>query len=224
MPLYSSQFLDITGVFLFAVILALVAVSSADVWRVARKRRWRIFRRKFAVWGSIIAATMAIFLTYATVRLQTVLAADVSYDQIGVSFVQDEMENETFRCLYTWHAFDDPIACRERIFSSVDSYSKTMLYMEEVVFFLEEAKNDRRVWGNSYWEDIQYWADSVSVDHTGLFSYLIVVNAAPGSDPMEVVRAASLTISRKRLCANYRAVTEHLDRVGANPKRVDCKA
>lgn len=220
--IFNAALLDGIAVVLLLMLVAAVVVGIVDIVPAVHHRTGRVLRKRLGRWIPVMTALLALFLTYATVRLQTRLAADVAYDEIGSMFVQDELANSHFRCLYNWHAHSTPVQCRSDIVSSSEKYSETMLYIEEVLFLLESAKKDKAIWGTQYAEDIEFWMKDVSDDPTGMFSYGIVVENP--TDPSSAVEAAGLKISPERLCKNYSVVWEHLRTTGGNPApKIECR-
>ncbi|MDP1913354.1 hypothetical protein [Brevundimonas sp.] len=219
--LFGPTILNFVATLLAALLVGSLAILVAILYRPVTKHKWRYSARLFFRTLPIIAALLALFLTYSTVRFQTKLAAETSYNQTGNSFVEWELNNENFRCLYGWHAYDNPAKCLDLIMKNEDSYSSVMLYIEEALYLLEQAKKGQAIWGADYAEDVKYWAKDVSADPTGMFSYQIVLEN-PG-DFQGAQDRAGISISRARLCGNYRAVREHLVARGAKPaKEVAC--
>ncbi|WP_156400546.1 hypothetical protein [Caulobacter sp. Root655] len=158
---------------------------------------------------------LALLLTYWSVRIQSRLAADIALNASGEIFVEHETAKENFRCIYVWHAHSDNDKCIKNIMKDGSSYSEEMLYIEEVFFILKKAKSDRKIWGSGYAKEIEYWANDVSADPTGIFSYQLVVENP--KDFEREMKDAGVSIDRVRLCRNYRKIWTILARNGANP-------
>lgn len=212
MFLYQHWFIDGIAVTLFTALVVWIGVTG---WRLAREFRarrpneaWRILGAA----GPAAIAILALILTYSTVRLQTQLGAEVAYNSLGQQFTQLETDNYDLRCLYEWPAMNAPAACRARILSNPETFTRTMLYIEETLSILESARVDRAYWGSDYTTNAVGWAEDASIDPTGLISYDIVAENA--DDPLDAARRSGLTISAQRLCDNYRLVRSELIAAG----------
>lgn len=173
-------------------------------------------------WIVGFVGVLGLLLTYGTVRSQLQQNSDNAFNEQGVFFVQSEYDEPYFRCLYSWHAHNDPDGCLQGIASSETLYTKTMLYIEEVFYILTAANIERTLWRSRYTEDVGYWREDVSADPTGLFSYQTVVENP--EDPQAALQRAGVEIDPDRLCLNYRRVHRQLVLSGAAPGRLlTCK-
>lgn len=211
----SAQYFDILAMALVVALLVTTVIVAARVALKYRRKHsvgaWRLAIRH----GGVLMAALALLLTYWSVRIQSRLAADIALNASGEIFVEHEMKNENFRCIYEWHAFSDKNKCINAMLGSGKLYSEEMLYIEEVFFILKKAKSERKIWGAGYAREIKYWAADVSADPTGIFSYQLVAENPESFD--QEMKEAGVSIDRARLCRNYREIWTVLAKKGANP-------
>src|SRR4051812_1429391 len=115
-------FLSGFGVVLVCIVVSTLAVASLKCLRPLFRRDWRTARKEFAHWLPIAGAVLALGLTYETLRIQAQQSSENALNDAGNAFVAAEYENPNFRCLYRWHAYNNPGACLSSIISSSDSF------------------------------------------------------------------------------------------------------
>lgn len=161
----------------FAFVIALcVGAIVLLVWRARASRvqsgRWPddLAKDVFAVF----LAGVTVYVAYASMRNQLRLAAEASINDEGNNIFDKEMADQNLRCVYGNFAFDDPAACLTVNTKDAASWSKIEFYVEEALWTLHKAGKDRAAWQSHYDDDIEYWAQDVEQDPTGLFSYYTV--------------------------------------------------
>jgi hypothetical protein len=168
-----------------------------------------------------IAAAVAIFVTYASFRNQSRLAAETALNTEGQMLFEMEMTQPNLRCLYTSFAHDDPAACLRRIASNEADWSAASFYIEGVFWLLKKSEDDRKAWGSVYSDDINYWREYVNEDPTGLFAfYLLSFHGAGGAEKAMVETGVKIP----DLCGKYRRVRSVLEQARANTRpEVRCR-
>lgn len=198
----------------FAVILAGV------LYRLGRRRRVRTTE----FWEPIVAALtvvlvfVGIYAGYASFRNQTRLAAETALNEGADNLFAVEIDHPEIRCLYSNFGHDDPQACVARLAADRDRWSLAIFYVEESWFTLEKAAEDRANWGSQYAGDIAYWADDVSDDPSGLFSYYLVNQHSLAGAKARMKRAG---VCIPDLCAGYSKVRGALLKARAAPAGPD---
>lgn len=173
-------------------------------------------------WITGFVAIITLILTYGMVRSQLQQSSDNSQNQMASFVVEAEYAEPLFRCLYKWDAHNQSAACLDRIASDADSYTKVMLYIEEVYWFLTSSRREANLWDSRYSDDIDFWREDVATDPTGMFSYQAVVENP--ENPRSALAQAGVEIAPDRLCANYRRVHAQLTLRGASPSPLmDCE-
>lgn len=206
-------------VFLFPMVVAVVILFGI-FYRKGRRRP--IKTAEF--WEPIVAALtvlllfVGIYAGYASFRNQTRLAAETALNDGADNLFAVEIANPELRCLYRTYGHDDPDRCLATLAADRDLWSLAIFYVEESWFTLEKAAEDRRNWGSQYATDIAYWADDVSDDTTGLFSYYLLNQHGPGDIKGEMRRAG---ICIPDVCAGYAKVRAALTLAKALPPGPD---
>lgn len=165
-------FLAVAGITLALYGFAWVSTGS----RFSSKHpRWRVLRRKRRGFFQLmlgIAGVLGTFIAYGSLRNQMLQNAETASNETAGDFVDWERGNPMLRCLYTWDSnFLNHDLCRRSILSDPDQLSEVTLYIEEVLFFLEQSKRYQRVYGSPYNADIDFWRNDIREDPTGLFSF-----------------------------------------------------
>ena len=99
---------------------------------------------------------------------------------------------------------------------SEGNWSLAIFYVEESWFILTRALEERLNWGSNYAESIEYWAEDVGRDPTGLFSYYLVSSERTMKDAEEAMVKAGVSIPD--LCGNFRKVWLALLQKGKHPR------
>lgn len=192
-----------------AVLAALILYGSALLIAWNQDRSIKL-RRHFSAASLALTFSIAVagvYVTYSIFRNQAQQNSEFALNNHGTNFVNWERERPEIICLYVWHAFDDPAECRSLIFASPSSYRATMLYIEETLFLLETAVTDRSRWGSRYAQDIDYWAEDISDDPTGMFAYNLV---SENADPQAAVERSGLSMTDEKLCIGFDVVASEL--------------
>ena len=163
-----------------------------------------------------LVAALAIFVTYASFRNQSRLAAEIGLNSEGQMLFELEMSNPNLRCLYTNFAHDNAQVCLESLVSDPDEWSASTFYIEGMFWLLEKAEDDRKAWGSAYSKEIDYWREYVNEDPTGLFSFYLISFNRGLDGAQKHMRRANVRI--EGLCRRYRLVHAALEVAGANPE------
>jgi hypothetical protein len=200
-PVWSVHSLD-TSVMCLLVGLATIAI----VWpglRLVYPHRASAFQRSLRLLVGI-TGIIALYVAYASFRNQSRLTAETDLNSEAMQLYGLEMENKELRCLYFNYGHSDPPACLTSITTSSENWSRAILYVEEVWFVLQKAKEDQIQWGSTYASSIKFWADDVSKDPTGLFSYYLISTTESRAEAAQEMALAGVSIPD--LCAGFGSV------------------
>jgi hypothetical protein len=170
----------VIGFFVVAILVAAIWFSVASRHPVGSEevRSWRLTSEGVTA----VAAALAIFVAYASFRNQSRLAAEANLNAEGHALFEIEMsDRKGLRRLYSNYAHDDPDKCLLETVRNADQWSAALFYVEEALWLLEKAEDDRIAWGSAYSADIAYWREYINDDPTGMFSYYLVANRGGSS-------------------------------------------
>ncbi|HEY9217471.1 MAG TPA: hypothetical protein VIO94_05430 [Phenylobacterium sp.] len=203
---WSVQAIDVV-VFGVMIVVPAILIARLIVTNVIAGQRLRFELSENLV--IIFVGLLAVYVAYASLRNQTRQAAEISLNAEADALFAFEMDDANgLRCLYPQLGWDNPAACRANFTASPGAWSKSVDYVEESLFMLKKARRDRRQWGSSFAKEIAYWADDVSADPTGLFSYYLVSNNDDLAQAKAEMREAGLCMPN--LCHGYSAVRSAL--------------
>jgi hypothetical protein len=154
--------------FTITVTIVNFAHQSSTILKQIRRFSYRVAATVFVIIG--------LFITYASFRNQTRLSAETALNEEAMQLYQIEMKEKHLRCIYDNYAPEDRNSCLKTLISTDGEWSMAIFYVEEAWFILKKAKDDADIWGSTYAESIGYWANDVSKDETGLFSYYLISN------------------------------------------------
>jgi hypothetical protein len=213
--IWSVTFVDILVLITFVGAVLLASLGKRDAGPSAGLDRARPYVAPEGL--TAIVAAIAIFVTYASFRNQTRLAAETGLNTEGQMLFEMEMDNPNLRCLYTNFAHDDAQACLRRFVNDPNEWSAGIFYIEGVFWLLEKAEEDRKAWGSVYSKDIDYWRQYVNEDPTGLFSFYLVSFHGSYDGARQGMKRAAVEILD--LCRKYRSVRLALEQARANSAR-----
>jgi hypothetical protein len=202
---WSLAYLD-TAVFVLLGIAAVTFLLYGLAWLstgsrfASRHPRWRALRRRRKGLFQVLigsAAILGTLVAYGSLRNQMLQNAETSSNDTATHFVNWERENPLIRCLYTWDSnFVNYDSCRQMIVSNQDNLSEITLYIEEVLFFLEQSRRYQRVYGSPYNADVDFWREDIQEDPTGIFAFTFY-NIYRGELP-EAIERTGLNIPNLR--------------------------
>jgi hypothetical protein len=198
------------------VVTAILLTGAVAVQFARPDRKVRDFAKspEFAIVTSfVLLATL--FVTYASFRNQTRLAAESGLNEEAMQLYELETSHAELRCLYDNYGHSNPDTCLAHMVSNPDAWSLGIFYVEEAWYVLDIARVDERQWGSTYSDSIEFWRTDVGKDPTGLFSYYLVATEEDFEAARKVMRSAGVEI--QQLCRNYRKVWTALRRHSANP-------
>ena len=202
--------------------LLLAAAVGLQIARPDKKATDFAKSPEFAITTSLVLLG-TLFVTYASFRNQTRLAAEVGLNVEAMEVYQLELAHPELRCLYDNYGHANYEACLTRIVADPAIWSRAIFYVEEAWFILDIARVDERQWGSTYSDSIEFWREDVGKDPTGLFSYYLVATAEGGQFSNAVAAMTSAGVEIQFLCANYLKVWRALQKQGANPReRIRC--
>jgi hypothetical protein len=203
-------------------IITFLATLAAGLFtaRFSTTDPFRPLLRRAVRWLGAIALLLGFFVAYASFRTQSRLAAEETLSTEGYFLSDLEMQKPELRCLYLNYGHEKPQSCLDSLVSTPELWSTAIFYVEDVWYQLAHANDQRNEWGADYAESIRYWADDVSQDPTGLFSYYLVSTEPTLSKAMKAMAAADVSISKPNLCQNYKKVWRALVLRKAQPRRV----
>jgi hypothetical protein len=167
-----------------------------------------------ANWATAIVGVAAVFLAYGSFRNQTRLAVEAQLSQESEHLQAMEMADPNLRCLYDNYGNPNYGECLAIAVKDSASWSKVMFYVEESWFVLEKSAEDRTNWGSKFAEDLKYWAEDVSKDPTGIFTYQLVSTEGGVDEARKVMRKAGVCIPD--ICQRYNLVYDRLAKKGLN--------
>lgn len=216
--LWAADNLDtaVTTGLAFIILLTAIFLGAAVAFptsAVAQRLRRDLIRA-----GGAAVIVLTFYAGYASFRNQGRLSSEAALNDNGYTLYQIEMDHEELRCLYFNYAHQRPKQCLDRIVSSDKNWSLALFYVEEAWFQLSQAQKERKEWGATYAEQIQYWAQDVSRDPTGLFSYYLISSEKSLEDAQSTMSSSDVSI--KDLCGRYILVWTALGRYGAQPSVV----
>jgi hypothetical protein len=200
------------------IIIPLVYIATArrlnPSSRSATLRKERLRNHATAI---IVVSTL--FVTYGIFRNQAKLAANASLNDEVMQLYSIEMETDEVRCIYHNYGHDDPARCLSRLTSSGSNWSKAMFYVEETWYALERGEREFGEWGSDYSRSLEFWADDLERDPTGIFAYYMVANSEAPAEAISGMRTSGVYPDEadpgawRHLCDRYISVWRNL---GAN--------
>lgn len=223
---WSVRLLD--SVVITAALFALLTISALAVMlafarrSIARKIESVIGRFDTLTIVTGVAAVLALFAAYGSFRNQTRLASEGQLGAEAMILYQLEMEHPELRCLYDNYGYSDYDACLARVTSADANWSLAIFYVEEGWFVLTQSYQDRKNWGSTYADLIDYWRDDVAKDPTGVFTYYQVASTdrdLPNGDRLAAAEQemdeAGVVIGREEICTRYQRVRQALELANA---------
>jgi hypothetical protein len=198
--------------------LILVGLGSALelIWPLLPSVR-RLRKNTIAL-GSALVVLLSLYVAYASFRNQSRLTAEIALNDEGSALFEIEMAHPEIRCLYFNYGYERANPCLNRLAASEEDWSFAIFYVEEGWFILTRAYDDRIQWGSNYAASIEYWAQDVSRDPSGLFSYYLISTSESLSDARETMRQAGVSIADP--CQKYRHVWGFLEQRSVQPNSI----
>lgn len=181
----------VAAISLISAAVALMVSAFRRVYRQGGPSDTKSASEYWGRFGSAALAIIAIYLTYAVFRNQAKQAEEAALNQRAATILLMESSDQNIRCLYEWRGFDAPENCLQKNLDK-DQWSKTQLYIEETINFFWEARVDGQHYGANNFHGMTEWADDISKDPTGLFSYYLVENYT--IDPQDLATSLGFTI------------------------------
>ncbi len=216
--LWAANNLDATLLTALSAIILLGLLVVLSVVLFPRSERLKDLRSDSFKWIGAAIVAVTLFAGYATFRNQGRLASEAAMSAGGYHLYSLEMSRPEIRCLYFNYAHHDPRGCLERIAKDPELWSFALFYVEESWFQLEQAVTERDEWGSTYAEMIRYWAQDVSRDFTGMFSYYLISSERSLDSALLTMRGADVNI--RGVCTRFRIVWRSLHNRGVQPPRV----
>ena len=207
--LWSVRTIDVV---IILSVIAFLCVSTYVILverRKSKPKNWKDRReRTISIFGLLMIVVGA-YVAYGSFRNQLRITAENALNEEGSALFDIEMEGDSdLRCIYDNYGHFAPDGCLLKIVSDEKLWSRAIFYVEESWFILEKAHQDRAQWGSDYARVLEYWAQDVSRDPTGLFSYYLVSSNDTVSEARGEMEASGVCIPD--LCKGYQKVREAL--------------
>jgi hypothetical protein len=168
--------------------------------------------------GGALLLLLTFFAGYSSFRNQGRLASEAALSAGGYDLYNIEMSRPAIRCVYLNYGYEDARECLTSILSDADSWTFAIYYVEEAWFQLAQAKKEQNEWGSTYAEQVKYWAQDVSRDPTGIFSYYLISSEESLETAQETMEGSGVSISDP--CTRFKFVWRSLEQKGELPARV----
>ena len=216
--LWSVTTLD-TVVRVGLVLLSLLAAAwlSSTMPLLPQTTRRRLRSDIMRVGGALLLL-LTFFAGYSSFRNQGRLASEGSLSSGGYHLYNLEMTKPAIRCVYLNYGYENAHECLESLVKDADSWTFAIYYVEEAWFQLMQSKKEQDEWGSTYAEQVKYWAQDVSRDPTGIFSYYLISSEGSLEEARETMINSGVNISNP--CTRFKDVWRALERKGRLPARV----
>lgn len=160
--------------------------------------------------GAALLVVLTFFAGYSSFRNQGRLSSEAALGAGGYHLYNIEMGKEEIRCVYFNYGYHDASECRESLVKDMHAWTFAIYYVEEAWFQLAQAKREQDEWGATYAEQVKYWAQDVSRDPTGIFSYYLVSSEPSRRKVRETMADSGVSIADP--CLGFQFIWSALER------------